>query len=33
MLKFIEKEYAIEIFEQTKKRGSKNYRYREARSA
>lgn len=32
-VKYIEKEYAIEVFEQTKKRNSKNYRYRELRCA
>ena len=32
-IKYIEKEYAIEVFEQTQKRNSKNYRYRELRCA
>ena len=32
-VKYIEKEYAIEVFKQTKKRNSKNYRYRELRCA
>lgn len=32
-IKYIEKEYAIEVFEQTKKRNSKSYRYRESRCA
>lgn len=32
-VKYIEKEYEIEVFEQTKRRNSKNYRYRELRCA
>ena len=32
-VKYIEKEYAIEVFEQTKKRNRKNCRYRELRCA
>lgn len=32
-VKYIEKEYTIEVFEQTKKRNSKSYRCRELRCA